>query len=103
MIAMAVQDDWVPVEKAAEIAGCTPQYLRRILDHSLPRDASGKITSDRTSGGRVDGWRVNGKAWLVLKSSATALRETLSTRATANRKKAPAVGRRKVAKRKKPR
>jgi len=38
-----------------------------------------------------------------LKSSATALRETLSTRATANRKKAPAVGRRKVAKRKKPR
>jgi hypothetical protein len=103
MITMAVQDDWVPVEKAAEIAGCTPQYLRRVLDHSLPRDDAGHVTSDRTAGGRVEGWRVNGKAWLVLKSSAAALRETLSTRATANRKKAPATGRRKVAKRKKSR
>jgi len=100
---MAVQDDWVPVEKAAEIAGCTPQYLRRILDKSLPRNEAGKTTSDRTQSGRVEGWRVNGKAWLVLKSSAEALRETLSSRAIANRKKAPAAARRKVAKRKKPR
>ena len=72
---MAVQDDWVPVEKAAEIAGCSPQYIRRILDQNLDE------STGRTTGGRLDGWRVTGKSWLVLRKSAEALRETLSTRA----------------------
>jgi hypothetical protein len=81
MIAMAVQDDWIPVEKAAEIAGCSPQYVRRDLDSHLPRGDDGEPTSDRTVGGRLEGWRVHGKAWLVSLRSAKAMRETLSTRA----------------------
>lgn len=72
---MAVHDDWVPVEKAAEIAGCSPQYIRRLLDDSLDAETG------RTKGGRLDGWKVTGKSWLVLRASAAALRETLSTRA----------------------
>lgn len=72
---MAVQDDWIPVEKAAELAGCSPQYIRRLLESSLD-EATG-----RTTGGRLDGWKVTGKSWLVLRTSAAALRETLSTRA----------------------
>jgi DeoR/GlpR family transcriptional regulator of sugar metabolism len=81
MIAMAVQDDWIPVEKASEIAGCSEQYIRRDLDAHLPKDDKGKPLSDRTVGGRLEGWRVHGKAWLVSRRSAEAIRETLSTRA----------------------
>ena len=72
MIAMAVHDDWISVEKASEIAGCSEQYIRRDLDAHLPKDDKGKPTSDRT---------VHGKAWLVSRRSAEAIRETLSTRA----------------------
>lgn len=81
MIAMAVQHDWISVEKAAGIAGCSEQYIRRDLDKHLPRDENGIPTSDRTVGGRLEGWRVHGKAWLVSRSSALAIRGTLSTRA----------------------
>ena len=71
---MALSDDWVNVEKAAGIAGCSEQFLRRDLIEHL----------DETTGrshGRVEGWRVNTRAWLVSRQSAIALRETLSTRA----------------------
>ena len=72
---MAVQDDWVSVAKAAEIAGCSEQYLRRELDAHYDE------ASRRSRGGRVEGWKANGRAWLVNVASAEALRETLSTRA----------------------
>jgi hypothetical protein len=81
MIAMAVQDEWVSVPKAAKIAGCSEQYIRRDLLEHLPRDEKEKPTSDRTTGGRLEGWLVNGRAWMVSVASAQALRETLSTRA----------------------
>jgi len=82
MIAMAVQDDWLSVAKAAKLAGCSEQYIRRDLLEHLPRDEKNQPTSDRTQGGRLDGWLVNGRAWMVSRASAEALRETLSTRAT---------------------
>ena len=82
MIAMAVQDDWISVAKAAKIAGCSEQYIRRDLLEHLPLDADGKPAADRTSGGRLDGWLVNGRAWSVSRASAEALRETLTTRAS---------------------
>ena len=75
MIAMSVQDDWVSVAKAAEIAGCSQQYLRRELDEHYDEATA------RSRGGRVEGWKANGKAWLVNVASAEALRETLSSRA----------------------
>ena len=81
---MAVHDEWVSVPKAAKIAGCSEQYIRRdLLDH-LPRDEKKNPTADRTIGGRLDGWLVNGRAWMVSVASAEALRETLSTRASVN-------------------
>ena len=81
MIAMAVHDDWVSVTKAAEIADCSEQFIRRELLKHLPRDAAGKPTSDRTSGGRLDGWLVNGRAWSVSRASAESLKASLSSRA----------------------
>jgi hypothetical protein len=81
MIAMAVQDDWVSVAKAAEIADCSEQFIRRELLEHLPRDASGKPAADRTKGGRLEGWLVNGRAWSVSKASAEALKATLTSRA----------------------
>jgi hypothetical protein len=107
MIALAVHEDWVSVEKAAKIAGCSPQYVRRDLDAHLPRDEDGEPTSDRTSGGRLEGWRVHGKAWLVSLASARAMRGTLSTRAKLHegsrtaKKAAGKTARKKSAKRKK--
>jgi hypothetical protein len=104
MIAMSVQDDWISVAKAAELAGCSQQFIRRDLLEHLPRDASGKPESDRTSGGRLEGWLVNGRAWLVSKASAAALRGSLTSRATGNRGPAKAsTGRKKTAKRRKSR
>ncbi len=82
---MAVQDDWVSVGKAAEIAGCSQQYIRRDLLEHLPVDADGRPAADRTSGGRLDGWLVNGRAWSVSRASAEALRETLTTRASVHK------------------
>lgn len=72
---MAVQDDWISVEDAAKAAGCSPQYIRRLLDRHLDQ------ATKRTVGCVLDGWKVNGKAWTVLKTSAEALRGTLSSRA----------------------
>lgn len=75
---MAIDDDWVSIYKAAELAGCSGQYLRReLLEHMDPKTGVSK-------GGRIEGWRVNGKAWLVLRASAVALRQTVSTRAKAH-------------------
>lgn len=85
MIAMSVQDDWVSVAKAAELAGCSEQFIRRDLLAHLPKDSAGRHTSDRTSGGRLEGWLVNGRAWLVSTASAAALRGSLTSRATGKR------------------
>lgn len=101
---MSVQDDWISVAKAAELAGCSQQFIRRDLLEHLPKDAKGEPTADRTSGGRLDGWLVNGRAWLVSKASATALRGSLTSRASANRDASKAsTGRKKTAKRRKAR
>lgn len=97
---MSVQDDWISVAKAAAEAGCSQQFIRRDLIEHLPKDANGQPTSDRTSGGRLEGWLVNGRAWLVSKASVAALRSSLTTRATVHRKAAKAsTGRKKAAKR----
>lgn len=101
---MSVQDDWISVAKAAELAGCSQQFIRRDLLEHLPKDAKGEPTADRTSGGRLDGWLVNGRAWLVSKASAAALRGSLTSRASANRDAAKAsTTRKKTAKRRKAR
>lgn len=101
---MSVQDDWISVAKAAELAGCSQQFIRRDLLEHLPKDEKGQPASDRTSGGRLEGWLVNGRAWLVSRASAAALRASLTSRATAHRQAAKASGgRKKVAKRRKAR
>lgn len=101
---MSVQDDWISVAKAAKLAGCSEQFIRRDLLEHLPKGENGEPSSDRTSGGRLDGWLVNGRAWLVSKASAEALRSTLTTRAAVHRKDAKAsAGRKKAAKRRKSR
>ena len=101
---MSVQDDWISVAKAAAMAGCSQQFIRRDLLEHLPRDEKGEPQSDRTSGGRLEGWLVNGRAWLVSKASAEALRGSLTSRATANRAAAKAsTSRKKTAKRRKSR
>lgn len=93
---MAVQDEWMAVSKAAREAGCSEQFIRRDLLEHLPRDGKGNPTSERTTGGRLEGWLVNGRAWLVSRSSVLALRESLTTRATKHRKQ-PKAERRKPA------
>jgi hypothetical protein len=103
MIAMAVQDDWVSISRAAEIAGCTQQYLRAELARYRPRDDQGKPVGDRSTGGRIEGWLANGRAWLVLRRTAEELRETLSTRARGRRTKPRKPHGTKAAKRKKAR
>lgn len=101
---MSVQDDWISVAKAAAMAGCSQQFIRRDLLEHLPRDEKGEPQSDRTSGGRLEGWLVNGRAWLVSKASAEALRGSLTSRATGNRAAAKAsASRKKTAKRRKSR
>jgi hypothetical protein len=102
MIAMAVQDDWVSVPTAAKLAGCTEQYIRAELARYRPRDDKGEPIGDRSAGGRVEGWLVNGKAWLVLKRSAEELRDTLSARATGKRTKERKSHKRPVTQAKKP-
>jgi hypothetical protein len=104
MISMAVQDDWVSVAKAAKIAGCSEQYIRRDLLEHLPRNDKGQPTSDRTVAGRLEGWLINGRAWSVSRASAEALRGTLSTRATINAaSRKVSAGKRRTATRKKSR
>lgn len=96
---MSVQDDWISVAKAAELAGCSQQFIRRDLLEHLAAGPDGKPT-DRTSGGRLEGWLVNGRAWLVSKASAMALRASLTSRAAAHRQAGKAsAGRKKAAKR----
>ena len=82
MIAMAVEDDWISVAKAAEEAGCSEQFIRRELLANIAKDAEGKPIPGRTTGGRLEGWLANGRAWMVSRASAVALRGSLSTRAT---------------------
>lgn len=79
MIAMApVEDDWISVAAAADLAGCSQQYIRKELLQNVEGDAI------RTSGGRLEGWRPNGKAWLVSRRSVLEMAETLTTRAKKN-------------------
>ena len=79
MIAMApVEDDWISVAAAADLAGCSQQYIRKeLLQHVEGDDL-------RTTGGRLEGWRPNGKAWLVSRRSVLELAGTLTTRAKKN-------------------
>lgn len=101
---MSVQDDWVSVAKAAAMAGCSQQFIRRDLLEHLPRNENGEPTSDRTEGGRLEGWLVNGRAWLVHKASVAALRGSLTSRASVHRQAGKAsAGRKKAAKRRKSR
>jgi hypothetical protein len=82
MIAMApVEDDWISVAAAAGLAGCSEQYIRRELLQNVEEGAQ------RTSGGRLEGWRPNGKAWLVSRRSVLELAGTLTTRAKKNEAK----------------
>lgn len=73
-----VEDDWISVAAAAEMAGCSQQYIRKELLQHVEGDAV------RTDGGRLEGWRPNGKAWLVSRRSVLELASTLTTRAKKN-------------------
>lgn len=73
-----VEDDWISVAAAADLAGCSQQYIRKELLQNVEGDAI------RTSGGRLEGWRPNGKAWLVSRRSVLEMAETLTTRAKKN-------------------
>lgn len=97
MIAMAVEHDWISVAKAAVEAGCSQQFIRRDLLEHIPKDAAGRPTSDRTVGGRLEGWLVNGRAWLVSRASVAALKGSLTTRATGRRTAAKVAPKRKPA------
>lgn len=77
--------DWVSVEAAAELAGCTPQYIRAELARHVPRDDDGNPVGNQSTGGRVVGWKANGRAWLVSRASAVALGKELSSRAVGKR------------------
>ena len=80
-----VEDDWMSVAAASDFSGCSQQYIRKeLLAHVEPG-------ASRTSGGRLEGWRPNGKAWLVSRRSVLELAETLSTRAKKNAAKRPSV------------
>jgi len=81
MVAMAVDYDWISVQRAAELAGCSEQYIRRlVLDNISPGDS-------RTSSGPLEGWRANGKAWMVSHKSVLEFSKTLTTRAKKNASK----------------
>ena len=109
MIAMAVEDDWISVAKAAEEAGCSEQFIRRELLAHIAKDANGKPIPGRTKGGRLDGWLMNGKAWSVSRASVIAFRGSLSSRATLHKderearkaKLTPRASRKKAARRRK--
>lgn len=76
-----VEDDWISVAAAADLAGCSQQYIRRELLEHVEGEAI------RTSGGRLEGWRPNGKAWLVSRRSVLEMASTLTTRAKKNASK----------------
>ena len=67
--------DWVAVAIAAREAGCTEQYICRVLAANTPDGES------HTDGGPLKGWRVNGKAWVVDRASLEQFAKELSTRA----------------------
>lgn len=79
-----VEDEWISVTAAAQLAGCSEQYIRRDLLAHVVQDENG-LQRPRTSGGRLEGWMLHGRAWLVSRQSAIALRNTLTSRARARR------------------
>ena len=90
---MAEELKWLRIEKAAEQANCSPQYLRRVL---LAQELD---SEDRTVGGPLLGWRVNGKAWMVEQASLAEFAKGFSSRAGKHRtakKKRAAKARRKA-------
>ena len=76
MIAMAVlHGDYIPVSVACKIAGVNGTYIRRELKKHLD-PATG-----RSEGGKVSGYQVTERTWLVKRTDVEALAKSLSWKA----------------------
>lgn len=67
--------DYIPVSVACQIAGVNGTYIRRELRKHLDR------ATGRSEGGKVTGYQVTERTWLVRRSDVEQLAKTLSWKA----------------------
>ena len=60
--------DMITITQAAELAGCSPEYIRRLLRAE-----------------KLNGVKITGRLWLVSRRDVAQLGKTLSTRANKHR------------------
>jgi excisionase family DNA binding protein len=60
--------NWLTVEEAVELIGCTDGWVRHLLRE-----------------GKLEGWRAGERAWLVRRDSAVKARAKLTTRSNAKK------------------
>jgi len=60
--------NWLTVEEAVELIGCTDGWVRHLLRE-----------------GKLEGWRAGERAWLVRRASALEARANLTTRSNAKK------------------
>ena len=63
-------NEWITIAEAVEVAGCTDGWLRMLL-----------------AKGDLKGWKAGQRAWLLRRSDAIALKNTLTTRSIGKRSK----------------
>ena len=63
-------NEWITIAEAVEVAGCTNGWLRNLLQK-----------------GDLKGWKAGERAWLLRRSDAIALKNTLTTRSIGKRSK----------------
>ena len=61
-------NEWITIAEAVEVAGCTDGWLRMLL-----------------AKGDLKGWKAGQRAWLLRRSDAVALKNTLTTRSLGKR------------------
>ena len=61
-------NEWITIAEAVEVAGCTDGWLRMLL-----------------AKGDLKGWKAGQRAWLLRRSNAVALKNTLTTRSLGKR------------------
>ena len=67
--------EWITITEAARLAGCAGSYIRKIIL------ANYNPKTGRSTGGLIEGWRVNARLWLVSKADALAMAKKLSWKA----------------------
>jgi excisionase family DNA binding protein len=68
MIMSSPDNEWITIAEAVEVAGCTDGWLRMLL-----------------AKGDLKGWKAGQRAWLLRRSDAVALKNTLTTRSLGKR------------------